>query len=165
MQKQIAAWDGKSAQGIDAIYQRYCDKATFVSDIIRFLQQVPLQKGASWLLKKYLETGGELNPADIKKIYILLRHIEHWESQLHILQCIPYMPISKGDKTKVELFLRTCLADSNKFVRTWAYNGFYQLAIQYPEYQEETKLFFEMAMRDEAASVKARIRNIMKKGF
>jgi hypothetical protein len=30
---------------------------------------------------------------------------------------------------------------------------------------QETKQFFEMAMRDEAPSVKARIRNIAKKGF
>jgi hypothetical protein len=61
------------------------------------------------------------------------------------------------------LFLRTCLADENKFVRAWAYNGFYLLSQQYPEYQQETEQFFAMAMRDEAASVKARIRNILKK--
>ena len=63
------------------------------------------------------------------------------------------------------MFLRNCLVDNNKFVRAWAYNGFYELAVQYPEYEKETKQFFEMAMRDEAPSVKSRIRNIMKKGF
>ncbi len=35
--------------------------------------------------------------------------------------------------------------------------------MQYPAYIEEPKQFFEMAMRDEAPSVKSRIRNIMKK--
>jgi len=62
----------------------------------------------------------------------------------------------------VEIFLRVCLLDNNKFVRAWAYKGFYELAVQYPK---ETRQFFEMAMRDEAPSVKSRIRNIMKKGF
>ncbi len=75
------------------------------------------------------------------------------------------MPIAKGEKKKIEVFLRQCLTDGNKFVRAWAYNGFYEISVQYPEYKKETKLFFEMAMRDEAPSVKARIRNIMKKGF
>jgi hypothetical protein len=75
------------------------------------------------------------------------------------------MPISKNEIKTVEAFLRVSLTDSNKFIRAWAYNGFYEMAIQYPEYKNETKQFFEMAMRDEAASVKARIRNIIKKDF
>jgi len=50
----------------------------------------------------------------------------------------------------------------NKFVRSWAYNGFYGLSRQYPEYIQETKQFFEVAMKDEAPSVKARIRNVTK---
>jgi len=65
----------------------------------------------------------------------------------------------------VEAFLKKCLVDDNKFIRAWAYNGFYELSVQYPEHKDETKQFFEMAMRDEAPSVKSRIRNIMKKGF
>ncbi len=72
------------------------------------------------------------------------------------------MPISKTDKKKVEGFLRECLIDNNKFVRAWAYNGFNELSIQYNEYRQETEQFFEMAMRNEAPSVRSRIRNIMK---
>ncbi len=61
--------------------------------------------------------------------------------------------------------MRKCLEDDNKFVRAWAYNGFYELAKQYPEYRTEAGQLFEMALRDEAASVKARVRNVMKQGF
>ncbi|VAW30036.1 hypothetical protein MNBD_CHLOROFLEXI01-2929, partial [hydrothermal vent metagenome] len=32
-------------------------------------------------------------------------------------------------------------------------------------YQDEAKQLFEIALKDEAASVKARVRNILKKGF
>ncbi len=91
--------------------------------------------------------------------------IEQWESKLHILQSFPFMPIPHSEKKKVEVFLRKCLVENNKFVRVWAYNGFYELAVQFPEYINETKQFFEMAMRDEAPSIQSRIRNIMKKGF
>ncbi|MEW8322573.1 MAG: hypothetical protein AB2606_07985 [Candidatus Thiodiazotropha taylori] len=72
---------------------------------------------------------------------------------------------SQVEQEEVSAFLRECLTSSNKFVRAWSYNGFYELAIQHPQYQQETKVFFEMAMRDKAPSVKARIRNIMKRGF
>ena len=57
------------------------------------------------------------------------------------------------------------MVENNKLVRAWAYNGFYEISRQYPEYKEETKKLFAMAMKDEAPSVKARIRNIMRTGF
>ena len=94
----------------------------------------------------------------------MLDKLEHWETKLHILQSIPFMPIEITERKKVDAFLRETLTDPNKFVRAWSYNGFYELAMQHSEYLNETKQFFEMAMRDEAASIKARIRNIMKKG-
>ncbi len=64
------------------------------------------------------------------------------------------MPILKPEKKMIEAFLRA-----------WSYNVFYELSMQYPEHKKETKKLFEMAMKDEAPSVKSRIKNIMKKGF
>jgi hypothetical protein len=75
------------------------------------------------------------------------------------------MPIGDADRIEVETFLRQTLNDSNKFVRAWSYNGFYQLARHFPQYREEAEAIFEMALRDEAASVKARVRNIIRAGF
>jgi 3-methyladenine DNA glycosylase AlkC len=80
-----------------------------------------------------------------------------------VLQSIPFMAIDDTNTNNVYNFLRTNLTDQNKFVRVWSYNGFHELSRQHPEYLEETQQYFEMAMRDEAPSVKARIRNIMKK--
>ena len=49
-----------------------------------------------------------------------------------------------------------------KFVRAWAYNGFYLLAVQHGEYEAEARQLLTMALRDEPASVKARVRNVLK---
>ena len=76
-----------------------------------------------------------------------------------------YLPVAEGQRVQVEAFLRQALVSEQKFVRAWAYDGFYQLAKQYPEYQQEAMSFFAMAMDDEVASVKARVRNIIKQGF
>lgn len=165
LKQEIASWDGKSSSDIDAIYTRHCDDEYFDSKIIEFSRKAVLQKGATWLLKRHLEDGQKLEANKSAALFKLLPKLEHWESRLHILQCLPYMQISKAAKENVEIFLRSCLMGDNKFERAWAYSGFYELSLQYPEYKEETKQFFEMAMRDEAPSVKARIRNIQKKGF
>ena len=110
----------------------------------------------------YLESDQNLAANEVKKLFKALSTLKSWESKLHILQCIPYMSIGRSQKKDVEAFLRLCLSDSNKFVRAWAYNGFYELACQHSEYKDEAKLFLAMAMKDEAPSIKARIRNITK---
>ena len=165
IEQEIISWDGKSSSDLGAIYSRYKDNNAFVPQIVELSKQEALQKGATWLLKHYLENGGVIDANQVSKMYKLLPNLNHWETKLHMLQCIPYMRIAKAEKMDVETFLRKCLADSNKFVRAWAYNGFYEISSQYPEYKNETMQFFEMAMRDEAPSVKARIRNLLKKGF
>mgnify|MGYP000445183146 CR=1 FL=1 len=162
---EILDWDGKSSSDIDEIYNRYSNEGSFASNLIELARRPGLQIGATWLIKRHLDGNHKLKANEVAAIYKLLPKLAHWEAKLHILQCIPNMPIGEAEKKNVEAFLRHCLTDSNKFVRAWTYNGFYEISLQYPEYKKETKLFFEMAMRDEAPSVKARIRNILKKGF
>ncbi len=163
--QEIKQWDGKSANDIAGIYQCYCHDPLFITEIITCIANESLQQGTTWLMKRYLEDDNKMSKSEIAAVFQKFGAIEHWESKLHLLQSLPFMPIEKSQKKKVEYFLRDCLTDNNKFVRAWAYNGFHQLAIQHPEYVKETKEFFAMAIRDEAPSVKSRIRNIMKKGF
>ena len=163
IEQEIASWNGKSSNDIEEIYNRHSDESSFISSLIVFLSQEYLQKGTSWLLKHHLNNKYRLDANEVATIYSLLPKLEHWEAKLHILQCIPNMPIGEAEKENVEIFLRDCLTDDNKFVRAWAYNGFYEIALKYSEYKDEANQLFEMAMKDEAPSVKARIRNIKKK--
>ncbi len=162
---EIEQWDGKSINDIGDIYDRHWHDPAFISEMITLVSDVSLQKGATWLIKRYLENENQIKKSEIASVFQTLEFIKQWESKLHILQVLSYMPIGRPQKKLVEVFLRECLTADNKFVKAWAYNGFYELAIQYPEHEKETRQFFEMAMRDEASSVKSRIRNIMKKGF
>lgn len=165
LEQAIQQWDGKSAEDISCIYDGYAGFTDFVSSTIALIKKEGSQKGASWLLKRHLENEQQLEPKQTAQLWALLSDLGCWETKLHLLQSLPYLKIGNNGKQKVEHFLRCCLSDNNKFVRAWAYHGFYELSLQYPEYQEETKRFFALAMKDEAASVKARIRNILKKGF
>ena len=161
----LKQWDGKSVKGLEEIYESYRQDSQFSKQLVVLIVDRPTSHGATWLLKRFLEDENKLLAAEVKKLFSVLDQLDVWESKLHILQSLPYLIIGKSDKKGMERFLRACLSETNKFVRAWAYNGFYELAQQHPEYQEEVRQFFEMAMRDEAPSVKSRIRNIMKKGF
>ena len=165
IERKIAKWDGKSAGYIKAVYASHKEDNHFPIKILSMLEHAPLELGATWLLKAWLESGNRLDSKQVKKVYRSLSNFEHWGARLHVLQSMPFMPIGRPECEKVYNFLKNNLSDTNKFVRAWTYNGFYELARQYPEYVDKTKKYFELAMKDEAASVKARIRNLLKKGF
>lgn len=162
LENDIAKWDGKSAADIALVFESHRGDPEFASDLIRLIRKAELQTGATWLLKAWMEADNRCSARQCHRIYGMLDKLSAWEAKLHVLQCMPYMPVAKASKERVECFLRTTLSDSNKFVRAWTYNGWYLLAERFPEYKKEVEQFFEMAMRDEAASVKARIRNIRK---
>ncbi|QDT42198.1 hypothetical protein Pan241w_22790 [Gimesia alba] len=162
IQQEIANWDGKSVEALQAIYDCHGLERGFGAALIPLLKEPGLERGASWLLKLYLEEGGVLSPTEVKQVFQSLSEVKEWETALHLLQSLPYLTIGKRDVKQVEAFLRRCLTSENKFVRAWAYNGFYELALQHPQFKAETDQLLEQAIEDEAASVKARVRNILK---
>ena len=87
----------------------------------------------------------------------------HWECKLHVLQCLPYLEIPESESASLERFLDACLESDNKFVRAWAYNGFSELSLRFPRYRERVDGLLARAATSEAASVRARIRNILKR--
>ena len=162
---KIASWDGKSAKDIKMIYQEFEGVADLSSQLVDMLATTELESGASWLLKYYLENGGELCPADIQGIMRSLPHLEGWAAKLHMLQCSGYWRVPGRSKSRVEKFIRTNLDHPKTLVRAWACHGFFHLANQYPEYQQEVLDLFDQRQQREPASVRARIRNLLKQGF
>ena len=113
-------------------------------------------------MKKHLEVGNSLSTAGCRAVFGSLSLQEHWESKLHILQCLPYLDIPEDDSVGLEKFLEACLKSDRKFVRAWAYNGFKELSIRFPRYREKVDGMLAQAIESESASVRARIRNILK---
>ena len=144
IKQTLTTWNGKSADDIEAIFDQHHNDPDFLDATTGLLKDLSTQKGATWLLKKWLENGSEIKAEHLKRVYGCLPVLQHWESKLHILQCMPYLPINQKEKPKVESFLRGTLTDTNKFVRAWSYNGFYELALRHPEYIEEVQQFFQI---------------------
>jgi len=161
----ISKWNGKYVSDLEDIYKIHATQADFVNKLLGLIADGTYQSGATWLLKHYLDKGNSLRNSDVSRVYEMLKTLIPWQAKLHVLQSVEYLPIAADDAKLFEQFLRIAITDNNKFVRAWAYNGFYLLAKQYDEYRMEVEQFFNMAMNDEMPSVKARIRNILKTGF
>ena len=162
MHHKIEGWNQKSAEEIQEVYDLHHQDHNFLSNLLELMSTSSAESGATWLLKEFFERGNMLTSEETHQLFRNLPALHQWASKLHILQCLPYLEIDKADKSRVEAFIRECLLEKNKFVRAWAYNGFYLLAKQHIEFQQEADRLLEDALENEAPSVKARIRNLLR---
>ena len=161
LSEEIGSWNGRSAAALQSTYERHCAEEEFVPTLLVHIADVDLQRAATWLLKKHLEVGNSLSAGDCRALIARLSVQEHWETKLHILQCLPYLDIVDEDSVGLEKFLEGCLNSDKKFVRAWAYNGYNELSLRFPRYREKVDGMLARASESEAASVRARIRNIL----
>ncbi len=151
-----------TVEELQSLYDRISGEAGFCSELVSLLSDPERQQVASWLLKQALEAGQVVTPTDLSPFYRTLPKLQNWETQLHILQCLPYLTIDTREVKQLEPFLRRCLQSENKFVRAWSYNGLNELALQHARFQPEVDSLLAAALEEEVPSVKARIRNILK---
>lgn len=167
----LLKWDRKNTDILSEWYARNKDTSGVVDQLISHLTDIPCQEAASWLLKYHIEQqpkkqrNSTLSKAQMAQIFSALNAFKSWQTQLHFLQILPYLEIPQEHCPSLEYFVRQHISGNNKFVKAWAYNGFYLLACQYPEYQAEVLSFLQMAMEDEAPSIKARVRKALAQGF
>lgn len=173
LEKAIEAFDGKDISNLKQAatlldVKVEANKAA-VDGLICYCQKDSdtSAQAASWVLKYWWEKvwwekGWAFSSSQANKLINTLITAESWQLRLHILQILPGLTIAKSQHEKLYYHLHHCLSDTNKFVRAWSYNGLAELAKQYPQYRHDVKQLFELAQNDdgEAASVKARIRNI-----
>ncbi len=161
----LSAWDGVSHLYLKKIYSSISSDKQFTASLIRAIERKELESGVSWLLKHHLSSGHRLTPAQEEKLVGMLPHLSDTDCKLHVLQCMQYLSISKQHCDTYAGFVSECLAADNKFVRAWAYSGLYELAVRHPAYRKEAKASLALATKDPAASVRARARAVLKKGF
>lgn len=164
----LTTWDGKSAADIEAIFSRFCGQnraePVFIDALLSLLAKHQHSRGASWMLKRCIETGTGLNTEQTGLFFSTLGEPVDWQTRLHMLQSLPHLRPAQAHFAGLEHFVRKGLSDPNKFVRAWSYNGFYELAKVQPTLREEAAALLELGLRDEPASVRARIRLIKKNG-
>ncbi len=151
-----------SVEELQSLYDRISEEPGFCNVLMSLLSDPERQQAASWLLKQALEAGQVVAQTNLSPFYRSLPELQNWETQLHLLQCLPYLTINRWDVKQLEPFLRRCLQSENKFVRAWSYNGLNELAMQHARFQPEVDSLLAAALEEEASSVKARIRNILK---
>lgn len=151
-----------SAGCLDALARQWPADAALLRHLVAFAEGADPdpQWAAVKLLGRYLEGGAPLPPDAARRFLDGLPVLTRWETRLQALQALPYVAIPLRQAGALYEFLSGCLAGPNKFVRAWAYGGLHHLASQHGEYRARVIPLLDRAGREEAPSVRARLRRL-----
>ncbi|MBY4675606.1 hypothetical protein [Marinobacterium arenosum] len=166
LRQALRTWNGKERAFLLELYRQYREEADFIDQLLHLLERhSDCQRAASWLLKHHLEQSARLATEQVDSLFHCAARLVDWQSRLHLLQMMPRLDLPGAKRAPIENFVRQCLTDQARFVRAWAYNGFYLLASLYPELRPEVERFCQMALHDEPPSVRARVGEVLKQGY
>lgn len=160
----LQTWDDKRVAYAKAMYQQLYTQSDFITNLIAITEQFPkLRHNTTWLIKHHADQNGTFTKEQSHDIAQLLSNLNNWAEKLHILQTMPSLHISEEDFDTWESFIGEHLDYSQNFVRTSAYHGLYVLSQYQTEMKPDILVIFKEALEsDSAASVRARLRKLIK---
>ncbi len=164
LRTNVSEWNGKDTAVLERLFNARSGDPEFLPELVQLCSDTDLQRGATWLLKHFLEKKGRSLSAALTRTHLAqLPHIGDWQARLHVLQYLEHLDLQANAEKPVSDFLETTLTSDNKFVRAWAWYGLAVLAHNFPRRAEHTvqRLTGEIA-RETAGSVKVRIRKALK---
>ena len=160
--ERLRSWDGIHMEHLSSIYHDYRSQDNFFDNLIDWSSESDIQAATTWLIKHHYDSGLKLNKTQTEHLIKATGELNSWEAQLHVLQILGKLEIDETRLLMVDEFVRRCLKSENKFVRAWSYQGLYELYKYGVVDSEELKAHCEIAMETESASIKSRVRKILK---
>lgn len=161
----LEAYDGKTVATLEAIHGGCVGSASLLDELIEITVDTEspanVQAGATWLLRRYLQDGHAPTASGIERLAAGLAHIEHPWACLHLCQAMDPMAVPARHADAFATFLRRCLDMPSKFVRAWAYDGFFRLGQHHARFEPEALALLVKAQEEEAPSIRARVRKIL----
>lgn len=162
--ESLRSFDGKKTQVLEGLATSLPREPATVAWLFEQLKlrEVRVQIGVTWILNRWSQEGtlvGELEWSTIRKC---LEQNAHWEISLHLLQLLSRTPLDQAVAKRLGAAMERLTEDENKMVRAWACSAFAAAAEAYGPFREACLQRLAAGEVDQAAAVKARIRQIRK---
>lgn len=159
----LAEYDGKSVVVLEAIAKRYEDDPGAVSRAVALAASADghTAAGATWLLRSWLRGGASIDSHDVVSLGHRLRAMTDPWARLHVCQTVGLLDIGPDVAVEFYDFLLEAASAPRPFLRAWGTDGLVRLAAAHPQYAQAAERALERAVADEAASVRARARQIL----
>ena len=160
----LIGWDERHTDFLKSIYGRNLHNPLFINKVVEvFFNNSRLEHSTTWLIKHYIDDKNILTKEQIEVVLRRFGQLTFWGSQLHILQIIPKLQLSKRLLAQIEPTIRKHLKSENKFVKASAYEAYYEVVKQFPDLKNEFIIMCNDVLEEESASVKVKIRRVLNK--
>ncbi len=157
-------FDGKSVEPFEAAAALWSPDASSMNELVALAagSDVRVQVGATWVLKRWIETGvGDPQPIAAVIVDLIPEEMAP-DATLHLLQMLQHLELPTDRENALFRACSTLTEHPKKFVRAWAYDGLGRVAIQNRKFRARVTKLFDDAEENQPASVLARIRNLRK---
>lgn len=162
LREKLLTWDRKHTSPLIEVYQSHAQHPSFIDNILAlYSADRKLDHATTWLLKYHVDQGGQLEPGQVESLLQQADQLDYWESQLHVLQLIPNLVLTKKLATSSEPWIRGLLKAEKKFVKAAAYEAYAEVVHHLPELRAAFKAQCEEALTRESASVNVKIKRIL----
>lgn len=163
--ESLRKFDGKRTAELERLSDSMPRNDDSVAQLLALAEHddTTVQVGSTWILKRWLEEGVCQVEKAAATFVQLLKHATYWEVRLHLLQMLVSLRVPARTVPRLTTLLPNLLVDDNKFVRAWALSVLAGIADQRESMREEVLSTIQVAANDDAASVRARVRQIQKR--
>ena len=164
LRARLAEYDGRSVTILGETEAQLSGADGYLDAVIELCsaREEHLAAGATWLIKSALEAKRTLTPQQVETLIAQLPSACGWAAQLHLCQSIGLLEIPAGSAGDVAVWINPLLAHDRPFVRAWALDAMGHVAARDDGLAASFEKALAKAHEDEAASVRARARNIAK---
>jgi hypothetical protein len=158
----LSEYDGKATTYLGEAEAQCSQQEGYLDALIELLamREGHVANGASWLIRSALEQELELAEGQVRALIAQLSSIEDWAAQLHICQLVRHLTIPASDAGTLAGWLSKLLEHKRPFLRAWSLDALGALATQHAEYSAIFNTALKVAHEDDAASVRARTRQL-----
>jgi len=162
--EELRHFDGRALTVPGEIAARHKDRPGYLDGLIACaIEDEPhISSGATWLIKHHFEDGGNLSGKQTEKWIETFSGLPDWQAQLHFCQTLQYPNLGNIDCSRLVLFLEDLTGHKRPFLRAWAVDGLCRVAMAQEAYRATADQSVDQAMKDSAASVRARARILSK---
>jgi len=162
LKDKLLSWNEKQVDFLIDIYNANLKNSSFIRDIVQiYSSSDELEHSTSWIIKYHVENGHTLKSDHLEKILSKINKLNHWGSQLHVLQIISKISLTKEQAQFIEPCIIELLQSENKFVRAAAYEAYFKIVQLFPNRSNKFRTTCEEALDKESAAVKVKIKRIL----
>lgn len=162
MKQVLSAYDGKAISLLTELAVRVHLRPDYMMTLIALMGRGEghVSDGATYLIKRALEEGAHLDDDQMDALLANLPALSAWQAILHMCQSVRLLTLMDEHADPLAEWLAGHLDHARPFIRAWSVDGLCHIGERFPAHHARAFAALEAARADDAASVRARVRNL-----